>query len=265
MWPFFVLALLSADPQPLSVKQIKPIRREMRQVLRLPASLTPTLRADPSAPVTGWVRVVSVDVGYWVKRGQLLATVEPLAHGKPVPLTSPVDGEILRRDAAPGSYVQVGAALFTIVDISAMRAQVAVPEDDSPSVRLGQPAILRAKAMPGREYRGAVDRMAPEIDAAHTRVIAATFANPDHALLPGMTAQLEIEQRQATVLAVPREAVGQKDGAAFVYCLDGNHARRQPVTTGMADDQYVEIVGGVGEGQVVIVGPGLIDGATVVP
>src|SRR3990172_8985333 len=78
--------------------------------------------------------------------------------------------------------------------------------------------------------------------------------NSNRMLKPGMFAKLEIilsEKPQA--LVVPGEAVLEERGARFVFLVKGSQAFRKEVITGIAQEQDLEILDGLKEGDRVIV------------
>jgi multidrug efflux pump subunit AcrA (membrane-fusion protein) len=83
-----------------------------------------------------------------------------------------------------------------------------------------------------------------------------------------MTVDVEIlVDASADALQVPTEAVFVADGRHFVYRVDGGRARRTPVALGRSSIESTEVLEGLQEGQVVVVGAagGLEDGARVEP
>jgi multidrug efflux pump subunit AcrA (membrane-fusion protein) len=247
-----------------SVKRVKPLRRTVTHSLTLSATLTPTLWEDLTTHATGWVSALFADGGSAVKKGQVLATVEPVTHSKPVPIVAPFDGEIRERMVELGGYVSVGGTpLFAIVNNDHLLVRAGVPERDCPKIRVGQHATLEVVAYPNRAYQAAVLRTIPEI-VDDAMPIEVAVDNPDRSLLPGMTARVLITTGEASnALTLPRSAV-QRDGAS-VLLLEGDRARRAPIQVAPVDDETVEVLGGIAADATVLIGDGLRDGDHVAP
>jgi HlyD family secretion protein len=114
-------------------------------------------------------------------------------------IRSPVDGVVISRNVDIGQTVAASLqapVLFTIAqDLRHMQVQVRVDEADIGRIREGQPAKFTVDAYPGREFAGTVEqvRKAPtDVQNVVTYTVVVGADNTDLALLPGMTANVEI-------------------------------------------------------------------------
>jgi multidrug efflux pump subunit AcrA (membrane-fusion protein) len=77
-------------------------------------------------------------------------------------------------------------------------------------------------------------------------------------LKPGMLAQVSvITGTESNALLVPREAIlgsPNPNGQATIVALDGGRAERKTVQLGLVSDRFVEVRGGLNEGQLVAIG-----------
>src|SRR5438874_2346267 len=71
--------------------------------------------------------------------------------------TSPRAGIVLERNAVEGMRVQPGGVLFRIADHSVIWALIDVAERDLGAISIGQPATVKARSFPGREFSGKVE------------------------------------------------------------------------------------------------------------
>ena len=166
-------------------------------------------------------------------------------------LTTPLAGVVTRRTASIGHLVGVGEALFEVVDTSAMWAELDVPESELPAVAAGQEVVLQLDGIAGRELRGTLAYVAPEIDP-QTRTARARvpLANPDGALRANMFGQARILAAVRTSVMVPREAVQRARSVQLVFVKKGAdqfEARR--VAVGPGEGDLVEIRKGVRPGE----------------
>ena len=130
-------------------------------------------------------------------------------------IRSPLDGVVIRRDVEPGQTVAASLqapTLFSLAgDLRAMRVATRVDEADIGRVRVGQSVEFRVDAYPERRFMGAVHKvhMAPEIiQNVVTYNVLVDAPNPDLALLPGMTALVQITvEEHAEVLRLPNAAL----------------------------------------------------------
>ncbi len=130
-------------------------------------------------------------------------------------LTSPVDGVVLNRAVQPGQTVAASfqtPVLFQIAeDLSQMLIELAIDESDVGQLREGQPVRFTVDAFPGRDFVGRVKQVrlsATNTQNVITYPVVVAVDNPDGVLLPGMTANAEIEvSRKEGVLRVPNAAL----------------------------------------------------------
>ena len=92
---------------------------------------------------------------------------------------------------------------------------------------------------------------------AGTGSLTVLATDDEQKLRAGMLAKLSITTAtHSNALMVPRSALlglGGKDAATMVI-ESGNRVRRAPVQLGLVNDQYVEVLGGLTEGQLVVTG-----------
>ncbi len=136
-------------------------------------------------------------------------------------IRSPVDGVVLTRAIEPGQTVAASLqapVLFKIAeDLARMEIVLSVDESDIGQVRAGQPVSFTVDAYPDRRFRGEVSQV--RLSAANTNnvvtyPVVVAVDNADQALLPGLTANAEIEvSRRENVLKVPNAAMRFKPPA----------------------------------------------------
>src|SRR5688572_13515800 len=130
-------------------------------------------------------------------------------------IRSPVDGVVLQRAVEPGQTVAASLqtpVLFKIAgDLSQMEIVLAIDEADIGQVREGQTARFTVDAFPERNFSGRVKQVrlaATNTANVITYPVVVEVDNPGNVLLPGMTANAEIEiSRKANVLSVPNAAL----------------------------------------------------------
>jgi HlyD family secretion protein len=160
-------------------------------------------------------------------KAQVLAQ-EAVLHDRELDLAhtvirSPVDGVVIDRSVDLGQTVAASLqapVLFTIAqDLRQMQVEVSVDEADIGRVRDGQAVRFTVDAYQERRFDGRVTQVRKqptEVSNVVTYTVIVSADNPDLALLPGMTANVEIvvgERRQA--LKVPEAALRfSPEGAA---------------------------------------------------
>lgn len=186
--------------------------------------------------------------------------IAEIERTRKVPLSmtwrAPRDGVVLERNAVDGMRAEPGAVLFRIADISTVWVLADVPEHDLGAVRIGAPATIRVRGLPGAAFRGQVSLVYPQVsEATRTARVRIEIANPDGVLLPNMYAEVEIGAGGvAPVLTVADGAVIDT-GTRQVVILDRGDGRFEPreVTVGHSGQGFTEIRDGLAEGDLVVV------------
>jgi len=181
-------------------------------------------------------------------------------------IVSPVDGTVVSRNVTVGQTVAASfqtPTLFLIAtDLTQMQVDTNVSESDIGGIKDGNKALFTVDAFPKRTFQGAVSqvRQSPQtVQNVVTYDVVVSVDNSDLMLKPGMTAatRIVIDQRN-DVLRVPSQALryapaGSQRGSnrpagagdqGRVWVLRGDKPVRVPVTTGLDDDTYTEIVKG---------------------
>jgi len=137
-------------------------------------------------------------------------------------IRSPVDGVVIDRVVDLGQTVAASFQTPTLIkiaqDLTEMRIDTSFAEADIGEIREGQKARFTVDAFPNRSFSGEVQqiRLNPTNQQnVITYNVRVTVANPDHVLLPGMTAYVNIGvQKRSDVLLVPNAALRFKPADA---------------------------------------------------
>ncbi|MCL4477112.1 MAG: efflux RND transporter periplasmic adaptor subunit [Nitrospirae bacterium] len=187
-------------------------------------------------------------------------------------IVSPVDGTVVSRNVDVGQTVAASfqtPTLFTIAqDLTKMQIDTSVDEADIGKVKVGQDVEFTVDAYADITFRGKVGqvRIAPiTVQNVVTYDVVVTVDNPDFKLKPGMTANVSIiVAEKKDILRIPNAALRfkpaektktkQPQKGAGVWILENGKPKRLPVTVGISDGNFTELVGGeLREGQDVIV------------
>lgn len=188
-------------------------------------------------------------------------------------IRSPVAGVVVSREVDVGQTVAASfqtPTLFKIArDLSRMQIDSNVAEADIGKVQVGQSVRFTVDAFPDRRFEGKVQqiRLAPITEQnVVTYNVVVEVANPDQALLPGMTAYLSIViDTRENVLRVPNAALrfrpseaqagasattanpaghGSGPPSRKVYVRRGDALEPVEVSVGITDGRYSVVTGG---------------------
>ena len=153
-----------------------------------------------------------------------------------------------------GDRVYEGQRLANVIDPQLMRVRCDISEADIESVEVGQTATVRAPALGDRAFRGevsSIDNLARtrnvwEGGIPGKKVFAALIKllEEDEELRPGMGASIEIQLSHATKgMAVPVEALLERDDEWVVYVAEGERYRPVAVTVGERNEFVAAVEG----------------------
>jgi RND family efflux transporter MFP subunit len=169
-------------------------------------------------------------------------------------IVSPVNGFVAKRGVDPGAFVSQNAPVVDVVDISRVRLVVNVVERDLKELKAGDGAKVEVDAFPGETFQGRIARVAPVLDpATRTAPIEIEVPNTDFRLKPGMYARAGITTPvKKDTLVVPLDAVADLGGRRGVFQHLNGVAIFRTVEIGTEGEQFVEVLGGLSEGDQVI-------------
>jgi HlyD family secretion protein len=181
-------------------------------------------------------------------------------------IRAPVDGTVILRNIDAGQTVAASLqapVLFTIAqDLRDMQVEAAIDEADVGRLRTGMQAGFTVDAFPRRAFTGQIKqiRKSPvNVQNVISYTVVITAANPDQALLPGMTANVRIVvDSRDNALKVANAALRFRPapGRLWIIGEDGKPAALA-VKTGLSDGASTEITEGpLKEGDEVILGTG---------
>ena len=183
-------------------------------------------------------------------------TADSLAAQKEdMTIISPVSGTIGYRDAEVGEWASAGQKLLTVVDNSSLYMDCAVAEQDIGVLREGMAVSVSIDSL-GKEVEGTISYISPALDAtSHSYKVRILLDPGISGLRGGMFGRSEVtavERKNAIYL--PKEGVLDNNGKKYAFLVDENHkVKRVEVTTGLYNDDSVEIVKGISAGDQVAV------------
>lgn len=170
-------------------------------------------------------------------------------------VVAPFAGTVGIRNVSVGDYVKDGEELVNLEDVSVLKLDFRLPEIHHSSLRVGQAVEVSSDALPGVTIPATIDAIDPLVDTqGRAVVLRASLSNADNQLRPGMFARVRVTlDARPAVPVVPEEALMPAAGnRMFVYRVVEGVARRVEVRTGARRDTRVEIVEGLGLGDVVV-------------
>jgi HlyD family secretion protein len=167
---------------------------------------------------------------------------------------APLDGVVYQFDLKRGEYLNAGDAVAAIGHLDRVKVNVYVDEPDLGRVGKGMPVVITWDALPGRQWKGDVDKTPSEIVALGTRQVGevvCVIQNPNRDLLPGTNVAAEIRsQTVENALTIPKEAVHREPGRIGALVLNGNKLEWRTLNLGISNTTRTQVEG-LKEGEVV--------------
>ena len=168
---------------------------------------------------------------------------------------APQKGVVENLKIREGFFVKPGATLMSIGDLSQVWVEAEVFERQAAQVHIGTKVTMRLDYLPGKEFIGQVDFIYPTLEVeTRTVKVRLRFDNQLGDFKPNMFAQITIHTSDTTpALLIPKEALirtGNQD--RVVLALGGGSFKSIAVTVGRFDNESVEILTGLADGEKVV-------------
>lgn len=167
---------------------------------------------------------------------------------------APISGVVSNKIVEKGSLISPAMQLALITNVSRLKMQVYLTEEQVLSVKKGQRINLQADVLPDKKFEGTVSFIDVNAGQARRYLVEVEIPNPSGTLRAGMTGSASFDGAAAReVLAIPREAIVGSLQDAKVYVVSEGKAVLRPVETGLIFGDKVQIRNGLSEGETIVV------------
>lgn len=171
-----------------------------------------------------------------------------------ITIESPASGYITEFNALPNQYAQAETKLYTIADLSSVWVYANVYQNDVGQLRPGTPATVTVDAYPGRNFRGRIEQILPQVDPMTRTVrVRLVFSNPGLALKPGMFVNVSINVPLGRQLVIPASGALQA-GTREIAFIDHGSGYLEPrqIEIGPRLDDHVVVLKGLKAGERIV-------------
>lgn len=168
---------------------------------------------------------------------------------------SPMNGTVTEKFCEPGDQASPGKPLLTMYDPSNLRVEVAVREQLTGRLKIGQSVQVTIDAI-NKSLHGTVEEIVPSADPSSRSVTVKVAIPKEPGLFPGMFGRIGIPLDPEKFLIVPKEIVRKVGQLELVTVKTENRLATRAVRTGRSWENEVEILSGVTEGEEVVLPQG---------
>jgi membrane fusion protein, copper/silver efflux system len=182
---------------------------------------------------------------------EIVRTGEPQ---RAIPVRSPVSGYVTVKNALQGVFVQPGAQLFEVADLSTVWVLADVYEYEAGRVHVGQEAHFELGAYPGERFAGKVRFIYPSLEAStRTLRLRLELRNPGLKLKPGMYGTATIQLARSEGLVIPKEAVIDTGEVQYAFVArPGGRFEPRALKLGTRTEGKVQVLSGLDTGETVV-------------
>ncbi|MBW3635352.1 MAG: efflux RND transporter periplasmic adaptor subunit, partial [Armatimonadetes bacterium] len=187
---------------------------------------------------------------------QLTQAQNQLSYAK---IYSPINGVVNTKNADAGESAAPGTPLFNLVSLDGVYFEAQVPESQLARIKVGQPAQVTVGAVSDKPVIGTVSDIIRVADE-RLRQFRIRISLPESGnLTPGAFARGQLQtQVISNTLTVPSEVLRVESGKNYVLLAvpddEAAQIKRRDVQIGTSAGGVTQIIGGVGEGDRVVVG-----------
>ena len=184
----------------------------------------------------------------FVKEGDILIK---LKSGN---ILAPFDGVLGYTGLTEDILVSDNIFIITLDDNSTIYSDIKIPENYSTSIQKGLPVDVRISSYKDKIFQGEIDFVSSRINA-DTRSLLSRIKinNKDLNLISGSLLEVSIKFNLRRSLSVPDTSVIIEGDKSYVYKIDTeNIASKVEVSTGLRENENIEITSGLSEGDVIV-------------
>ncbi len=284
-----VLAVIACLPKkkmelPPSQKTVYPVQTETVQKSDLQEylQLNGNVKADNTISVfpdmSGKLVSVPVTLGTYVKKGQLIAEVDPSVPGSVYaksPVYAPIEGYITSLPLTPGTTVSTSSEIARIGNIKTLQIESKIPEGKIGVLKNNLTAEISLEAYKNETFPAHIFRISPIVDeSSRTKEVYFLFDTNDTRINAGMYVRIKLNTvLHKDIISVPTDCIVTDNGKKYVYVVkegalastDGAGSaadsqakasltvEKREITEGVTVDARTEILSGLGESEKIVV------------
>ncbi len=263
---------------PAAEKTVYPVQLETLQKSDLQEYLllNGNVKADNTISVFpdmgGKLINVPVTLGSYVKKGQLIAEVDPSIPGEVYaksPVIAPIEGYITSLPLTQGTTVTTSTEIARIGNIKSLQIESKIPEGKIGVLKNNLTAEVSLEAYKDETFPAHIFRISPIVDeTSRTKEVYFLFDTNDSRINAGMYVRIKLNTiLHKDIISVPTDCIITEGGKKYVYVFVQNPetensdekdeknpvVEKREITEGVTVDARTEITTGLGENERIVV------------
>ena len=235
-------------------------RSDLQEYLRLNGTVKAENTISVYPDIGGKLTRVPVTLGTYVKKGQLIAEVDPSSPGSyysASPVYAPIAGYITSLPLTTGTTVTTSSEIATIGNIEKLQIECKIPESKIAVLQNGLTAEVGLEAYKGVTFPAHVFRISPVVDeTSRTKEMYLLFDTDDTRINAGMYVKIRLNTvLHENAITVPVDCIQSQGGEQYVYVYNAadSSVSRRVITTGATVDGVAEVTDGLTDGEIIVV------------
>ncbi|QOJ29461.1 MAG: efflux RND transporter periplasmic adaptor subunit [Ignavibacteriales bacterium] len=171
-------------------------------------------------------------------------------------ITAPVSGFVTLKNIDVGYTLQGPPApsfIANIADISRLKIKVLVSEKLAVTIKKGDKAKIETDVFPEKQFNGTVLSVSVKGDEAHTYPAELLIQNDNNLMKAGMFARVTLKSGiMKESLIIPRKALLESKKNSGVFIVQEGKARFRKIVTGIETGTEIEVLSGINKGDLVV-------------
>jgi HlyD family secretion protein len=168
-------------------------------------------------------------------------------------IRNPINGIVTNRSAEPGEIVSPGATLMTVADTATLKMKTFVSQDLLPYMTIGQEIDVMIDIYPDRAVKGAISGLGPiAVNTGGIFPVEIAIHN-DGSILSGLSAHALLHLIGKKGVVIPMKALLESGNRSTVFVIRDGVTQRREITTGLRNDEEIEVLKGLAAGETVAV------------
>lgn len=189
---------------------------------------------------------------HWgINNAQIKALAKRGKANTHLPIFSPVNGTLIKKNVVAGSAIKKGAQLLRLADLSTVWVEGEVYQADLPFIKMGMKTRI---VFAQRTYTANINFIDPALNPlTRSAIVRVALDNSDGYLKPNMFATLHLQVDLGERLIIPEQAIIFSGEQRIVF-VDKGDDRLLPVKikTGVRNQDMIEVLDGLDWGDTIV-------------